>query len=40
MEPTRDSSGEAAGQFGPRDLGPYEFQIGGVGDRIFLGTFD
>ena len=26
--------------FGPRDLGPYEYQVGGVSDRIFLGTFD
>lgn len=26
--------------FGPRDLGPFEYQVGGVGDRIFLGTFD
>ncbi len=27
-------------RFGARDLGPYESQVGGVSDRIFLGTFD
>ena len=26
--------------FGPRDLGPFEYQLGGVGDRIFLGRFE
>jgi hypothetical protein len=27
-------------QPGPRDLGAYEYQVDGVGDRIFLGTFE
>ena len=26
--------------FGARDLGPFEYQVGGAADRICLGTFD
>jgi hypothetical protein len=29
-----------ANTFGPRDLGPYEIQIGGVMDRIYLAGFE
>ena len=31
---------DVANHFGPLDLGPFEYQVGGVGDRIFLGEFD
>ena len=34
-----DLSG-VSNRFGPRDLGPYEYQIGNATDRIFLGNFD
>ncbi len=39
-QPRTADLANVANHFGPRDLGAYEYQIGGVGDRIFLGTFD